>query len=372
MNIQTDTHRNLAEALTPLSAGPVSDVQPSFEDGGSRRSSWKLWMLLVSLLGAGGLFIWRGDVPDIALLRDWGGRQPETVTEQIPKETRAAPASVSDSNPGTNGGVRTVPIRSATAEITGSGYVMVQDYAAVFAKYEGTITGLFVELGDHVTIGQALAEVSDPGAQFALQTALIDQELAQLQLETRRIEVEQASRDYDRLTSLFAKETVSERVTQDAATASSLANTALSQAEQDLRMADLKVQIAQEHVDELIIRAPVSGIITQLSARIGNTVLARVDTIRDTDNLMVITDTASVYLDAEVAETNVSRLQIGLTGEAVLDGFPDQPFGFRVAGISPVVSAERGTISLRLELDGPPEGIRPNMAARIRITLGDA
>ncbi|WP_260094339.1 efflux RND transporter periplasmic adaptor subunit [Phaeobacter inhibens] len=86
---------------------------------------------------------------------------------------------------------------------------------------------------------------------------------------------------------------------------------------------------------------------------------------------MVITDTASMYLDAEVAETNVSRLRVGLTGEAVLDGFPDQPFEVRVVGISPVVSAERGTISLRLELDGPPDGIRPNMAARIRITLSD-
>ncbi|ATF18589.1 efflux RND transporter periplasmic adaptor subunit [Phaeobacter gallaeciensis] len=373
MNIHTDTHRNLAEALTPLPAGPASDVHSPEEGQRQRGSSSMLRILLLSgLLAVGGLVYWRADLPDPAALSTWAGRlldaEASTAGSQANSAAAVSPAPVSTTS---TVSPAPLPVFSQPAEITGSGYVTVQDYASVFAKYEGTITQLFVELGDHVQTGQILVEVSDPGAQFALQTALIDRGLAELRFETRRIELEQTSRDFDRINSLLAKETVTERATQDAATALELARTALKQAEQDMRMADLKVQIAQEHVDELIIRAPVSGIVTQLSARVGNSVLARVDTIRDTDNLMVITDTTSVYLDAEVAETNVSRLRVGLSGEAVLDGFPDQPFAVHVTGISPVVSAERGTISLRLALDTPPEGMRPNMAARIRIALGD-
>ncbi|KII17874.1 efflux RND transporter periplasmic adaptor subunit [Phaeobacter sp. S60] len=366
MNIHTDTHRNLAEALTPLPAGSASDGHTS--KGQPRRALAALRMLLfAAFLGVGGLFLWSAELPVVAGVREWAGIQLEPRDPAIQRE----PAAVDTSDSGPISDHQSAPILAPAGEITGSGYVTVQNYASVFAKYEGTITQLFVELGDQVHAGQKLAEVSDPGAQFALQTAQIDQALAVLQRDTRRIEVEQSIRDHVRLSSLLAKETVTARATQDAATALELARTALRQAEQEVLMADLKVQIAQEHVDELIIRAPVSGTVTDLSARIGNSVLARVDTIRSTDNLMVITDTASVYLDAEVAETNVSRLRVGLTGEAVLDGYPDQPFGFRVAGISPVVSAERGTITLRLTLDSPPDGIRPNMAARIRIALGD-
>ncbi|XHE56395.1 efflux RND transporter periplasmic adaptor subunit [Phaeobacter sp. BS34] len=368
MNIQTDTHRNLAEALTPLSAVTVSEAQPSLEERQEHGPSWTLRIfLLLGLLAVDGAVLWRSDLPTLAALRNWGEGLLDPASQSVATDVPIAPTPVSDATTR----IQPAPVAMPTAEITGSGYVLVQDYASVFAKYEGTITDLLVALGDPVTRGQPLAAVSDPGAQYALKSALIDQSLAQLRLETKRIEVDQSERDYDRLTSLLAKDAVSERVTQDAATALSLAKTALRQAEQDIHLANLKVEIAQEHVDELTIRAPVSGTITQLNARIGNSVLARVDTIRDTDYLMVITDTASMYLDAEVAETNVSRLRVGLTGEAVLDGFPDQPFEVRVVGISPVVSAERGTISLRLELDGPPDGIRPNMAARIRITLSD-
>ncbi|KOC72548.1 RND transporter MFP subunit, partial [Shinella sp. GWS1] len=70
-------------------------------------------------------------------------------------------------------------------------------------------------------------------------------------------------------------------------------------------------------------------------------------------------------------DTTIAALRPGLRGEAVLDGFPDHPFPVTVLRLAPVASAEKGTLTLRLTLAGPPEGIRPNMAARIRITLDE-
>jgi multidrug efflux pump subunit AcrA (membrane-fusion protein) len=76
-----------------------------------------------------------------------------------------------------------------------------------------------------------------------------------------------------------------------------------------------------------------------------------------------------MVIDADVAETNIAALRPGLRGEAVLDGFPDRPFAVEVLRLAPVASVEKGTISLRLSFIDPPQGIRPNMAARIRIPL---
>ncbi|MGO7206416.1 efflux RND transporter periplasmic adaptor subunit, partial [Rhizobium ruizarguesonis] len=62
----------------------------------------------------------------------------------------------------------------------------------------------------------------------------------------------------------------------------------------------------------------------------------------------------------------------GLRGEAVLDGFPDRPFAVEVSKIAPMISREKGTVTLRLSLSSPPSDMRPAMAARIRLVVGEA
>ena len=87
--------------------------------------------------------------------------------------------------------------------------------------------------------------------------------------------------------------------------------------------------------------------------------------------MLTITNTKSLAIDADVAETTIAALKPGLRGQAVLDGFPDRPFVVTLVRLAPVASAEKGTVTLRLSLDDPPDGILPNMAARIRIALDE-
>ena len=75
----------------------------------------------------------------------------------------------------------------------------------------------------------------------------------------------------------------------------------------------------------------------------------------------------SLFIDADVAETSIAMLRSGLQGEAVLDGFPDQPFAVELSRLAPEISAAKGTVGIRLTLDTPPTGIRPNMAARVQL-----
>lgn len=118
-------------------------------------------------------------------------------------------------------------------------------------------------------------------------------------------------------------------------------------------------------------RAPISGTVTRLDAHVGDTVLSRQDSVREDQSLLAITDTASLVIDADVAEANIALMRPGLLGEAVLDGFPGQPFAVEVSKIAPVISREKGTVTLRLSLMSPPAGMRPAMAARIRLVVGE-
>lgn len=260
----------------------------------------------------------------------------------------------------------------ATREVTGSGFVVAPRLTAVFAKYEGRITRITVTPGDVVAAGQILVTLEDAGARFALEQANAAKNQAELILAAREIDLAHARTLLGRAETLAARGATSKQALDDARTATERASNAVAQVRQSVDSARLAIRIAEERVAELSVRAPFAGTVTRLDAHVGDMVLARLDSVLERQSLLTITDTKSLVIDADVAETTIAALKPGLRGQAVLDGFPDRPFAVVVLRLAPVVSAEKGTVSLRLSLTDPPDGIRPNMAARIRITLDEA
>jgi RND family efflux transporter MFP subunit len=261
---------------------------------------------------------------------------------------------------------------ASTREITGSGYVVAPDIATVFSKYEGRIVAVEVAAGDSVVAGQVLVRLDDAGARFALQGAEIAGRVAALALDARTIELVQARSSFARTERLAGRDAMSAQALEEAKTAVDKAENAALQARQDVEKAELEIDKAREQVEALTVRAPIAGTVTRLDAHIGDTVLSREDSVREDESLLVITDTASLVIDADVAEANIALMRPGLSGEAVLDGFPGQPFAIKVSKIAPVISREKGTVTLRLSLTSPPPGMRPAMAARIRLVVGEA
>ena len=256
-------------------------------------------------------------------------------------------------------------------EIAGSGYVVAPDIATVFSKYEGRIVAVEVEAGDRVVAGQVLVRLDDAGAAFALRGAGIAARAAALTLGARNLALAQARSSLKRTERLAGRDAMPAEALEQAKTAFDAAANADEQARQDLERAKLDLDRAREQVDALTVRAPISGTVTRLDAHAGDTVLSREDSVRENESLLVITDTASLVIDADVAEANMALVRPGLAGEAVLDGFPDRPFAVEVAKIAPVISREKGTVTLRLSLVSPPPGMRPAMAARIRLVVGE-
>ncbi|WP_234705319.1 efflux RND transporter periplasmic adaptor subunit [Sinorhizobium meliloti] len=252
-------------------------------------------------------------------------------------------------------------------EVTGSGYVVAPQVVAVFSKYEGRITSIDVDVGQRVEAGQTIVTLEDESARLAVEQAKAEKVSAALVLEAKEIELEQVRLLFQRAETLAAKQQISTQDLEKAGTAHDTAINALAQARQNLVRSDILLQIAQERADALVVKAPIAGTITQLDAHVGDMVLARIDSVREHQKLLSITDTTTLVIDADVAETNIGGLRPGLPGEAVLDGIPDRPFAIEILKIAPVASLEKGTVTLRLALRDPPDGIRPNMAARIRI-----
>jgi len=331
-----------AEALRSLTLAPSADPVPP--PGHSARQ----WILLAAGLAGAGIAL------SLAIGR---AVMPGTAAEPVLLAAATAPPTMASS-------VQSVLPRR---EVTGSGYVVAPDETAVFALYEGRITGILVAPGDRVAAGQVLVTLADAAAGFALEQAQAARVAAELVLAARKIELAQADISLGRSSALAVRRAVSLREHDEAQTTRDLAANEVLQARQSLKDAELAVRIAQDRVAEMTIRAPIPGTVTRMGAHLGDSVLGRADALREDQSLLTITDTSRLVIDADVAEASLSKLRPGLRGEAILDSYPGDPFAVEILRIAPVISAAKGTVSLRLGLTAPPAGIRPAMAARIRI-----
>lgn len=367
MDTITEDNRKLAETLRSLS------LEPPFQSGEPPPGKDRRLVLFSILLALGASAIaitifW----PDIApRLKRTSQQNPEVAlapgvaqtSGQANPAANKATAGVSAATPALN-----PPQLAPVPEITGSGYVVAPGTVTVFSKYEGEIAAVAARIGDRVEAGQVLVGIDDISADFSLEQARADRDAARLVLNGKILELKQALSSLERNEALSAKSAVSTQTVEQARTARDTALNAVDQARQAYAKAQLGVKIAQEHVDALTVKAPISGTVTRLDAHVGGRVLARVDSIKENESLLTITDTGGLVIDADIAETNIGALRPGLRGEAVLDGFPDKPFATEILQLWPVASAEKGTIRLRLALLDPPDGTMPNMAVRIRIS----
>lgn len=362
-DIATEYGRNRAETLKSLSLEPVPhDIRAPKPMLRRRVLPACLCALVFGV--ASGIVLYRPDVV----------RQFETIVDAFLEPARATidPVVVTPTE-GDQIAERSTArnLIPAGREITGSGFVVAPRITTVFAKYEGRITRVAVALGDSIEVGQVLVTLEDAGTRFALEQARAAKAQAELVLAARDIDLAQAHTLLDRAEMLAARNATPRQALEDARAAAGRASNAMAQAQQTSDSADLAIRIAGERVAELNVRAPFAGTITRLDARVGDTVLARIDSVRESQSLLTIADTKTLVIDADMAETSIATLKPGLRGQAVLDGFPDQPFAVTVLRLAPIVSAEKGTVTLRLSLADPPDGIRPNMAARIRIALDE-
>jgi Cu(I)/Ag(I) efflux system membrane fusion protein len=106
--------------------------------------------------------------------------------------------------------------------------------------------------------------------------------------------------------------------------------------------------------------APQDGIVTSLSVREGMY-------IQPNTPIMSLADLSSVWLQAEVFESQADWVAEGQSARATLDYMPGTEFGGRVDYVYPVLDAATRTLRVRLHFDNPDERLKPNMYARVEI-----
>ena len=106
--------------------------------------------------------------------------------------------------------------------------------------------------------------------------------------------------------------------------------------------------------------APQDGTVTSLNVREGMFV-------KPATEIMTLADLSSVWLQAEVFESQTDWVLKSQSAEARLNYMPGEVFSGRVDYVYPVLDPKTRTLQARLRFDNPDERMKPNMYARVTI-----
>jgi Cu(I)/Ag(I) efflux system membrane fusion protein len=106
--------------------------------------------------------------------------------------------------------------------------------------------------------------------------------------------------------------------------------------------------------------APQDGVISALNVREGMFV-------EPNSTIMSLADLSSVWLQAEVFESQAEWVAAGQAAKASLDYLPGHEFNGQVDYVYPILDPKTRTLRVRLRFENPEERLKPNMYARVSI-----
>ena len=246
-----------------------------------------------------------------------------------------------------------VPVEKTTAALvtrgealtllTVSGYVEAETRADLSPKITSRITDLRVTEGSRVKKGDIIAR--------------LDHTDLDAQLADARAAWENARADLKRKTALH-QEGLATQADLDAAVA----------AESSTRA---RMNYVRALLDYTVLRAPFDGVVVAKRAHVGEAVSPYGSPGQGSSNsgaIVTLVDFSTLYVGADVNESNLSRLSGTQPAEIVLDAYPDHIYHGTLKQIIPSADRQKGTVKVKVAFQDLDDRILPDLSARVNFT----
>ncbi len=296
---------------------------------------WGRWLALLVLLAAiGGGARW------------WSQRVVPLEVEVAPVSQRAA---------GTQASV-----------LNASGYVTARRRATVSSKVTGKVVEVNVEEGMAVREGQVLARLDDSTVRAALALSRAQLEAARRAVPEVEVRLDEARLVQARRERL-AKDGLVTAAEIDSANAevNSLIARVASMREQ-VAVAEQQVALQQTAMDDMVIRAPFSGVAISKDAQAGEMVspVSAGGGFTRT-GICTIVDMRSLEIEVDVNESYINRVSDDQPVSAVLDAYPDFQIPAKVITTVPTADRQKATVLVRIGFIALDPRILPDMGVKV-------
>jgi len=300
---------------------------------GGRR--WVKWVVIIVLLGGLGAAGW-----------SWMNRERPIEVEVATVSERAAGAQASVLN--------------------ASGYVTARRRATVSSKVTGKVIEVNVEEGMAVREGQILARLDDSTVRAGLALAQAQAEAARGNMRESEVRLAEARVTLRRFQQLV-KDGIGTQADADRAQAevdSLIAR--IASAKEQVSVAESQVALQQTSINDMVIRAPFSGVAISKDAQPGEMVSPVSGGGGFTrTGICTIVDMRSLEVEVDVNESYIGRVRPNQGVTAVLDAYPDFQIPARVITTVPTADRQKATVLVRIGFAELDPRILPDMGVKV-------
>jgi len=234
----------------------------------------------------------------------------------ILKVTRSEPAKKVE--------IERIAFHDIKSSILASGHLLYEEQVLLSPEVIGKVSTMFVKEGQKVTKGDLLMHLDDQTyrAEVAQQEAAVRQQ--RIAIEQQQLNLANQENQYKRKVELHKMKMIADSAIDDARYAVELAKIDLRNSRSRLEQVDAIVKQVSERLAKTNIRAPISGTITALNIKVGETAVASQVSIAGS-SLMTIANTDTMITEVNVDEADIGKVAIGQEVAIHTAAYPDVP-----------------------------------------------
>lgn len=255
--------------------------------------------------------------------------------------------------------------------ILASGNLVYRQEVQLSSEVIGKVSEVMVKEGNRIEKGQVLLRL-DPSsyrAEVAQQEA--NQRSTVVAIDRAKLNIENQQRILERARRLMEAKFIDASKFDEAVHQLDLAKFELRAGHEALQQASAILSQSRERLAKTEVRAPISGTVTAVQIKIGETAVASTMGIAGS-SLMTIADVASMTAEVNVDEADVARVALGQSARVFPAAFADKPVSATVESVSlaPKVSAQGRSYIVKLHLLDSSLALRTGMTCRVEIVTG--
>ena len=253
------------------------------------------------------------------------------------------------------------PVAAADARTDGQRHDCVVEprlTAKLGSKEPGTVAVIHVDRGKIVKKGEPVAELDSELQRLAVDVSRL-RASADLDVQTAKAKLSYADTELGRARELLTTKVVSPKKFDEATLDQALASIALRTAQLQLKLAQADLSQAQERLERRIIRAPIDGVVTEVTMSPG-------EYVHDQAVVMTIAMLEPLKVEAFVPIARYREIKLGSLADIEMDAPVDEVRRATVTVIDRVFDPASGTFGVRLEMPNPAYRLPGGLRCKVR------
>lgn len=276
-----------------------------------------------------------------------------------------------------------VKIGNISKTVVATGKIEALFKAEVKSKIGGIVKRFYVEEGEKVSTGEKLVEILPQAtpvelvqARTEVKAAAFDKEISEKQyLRSKELyenkfispnEFDQAKVNYETAKVRFYASMAQLRVLEQGADLNQIVE-GIQLSEEDKRKIETE---AQEAINSMTLKAPISGIVLSLDTDKGSAVIP-VSSAYGGTVIMIIADVSEKQFRGDVDEADIGKVSLGLPARVYVEAYPEEPFEAKLTHISPQGRELEDIINfeIRATVEDSADKLRVGMSADAELIL---